>query len=314
MKRKTIIIYLLIIMFALSKVSYAVQAGTISLESNHDNVKVGQEFEITVNLQGTKTAAYNFYLNFDNSKVDIVSNPENSNIVNNQIVCVWFDTRGGSGEKSGELQKFKFKAIEAGTITFRIEGEFWDKETELIETNSAEIQIQIEAETEVIEDNPKINTNLEILAIEDALLNPPFDINETNYKTEISSNVQDVKILAVPEDEQATVEIIGKNNLQEGDNLITIIVTGADRTTKKKYEVTAYKRNLEEEKIYEAEIKDNQKKLENIYKVEKLSTEPIEEKKEQTSKESKSNIPIMLIVLVGIVTALLTYIAFIKLR
>lgn len=308
MKRKTIIIFLLIIICALCKNSFAMQTGTLSLETNYKTVKVGEEFEVTLNLQNSKTAAYNFYLDFDTTKVEVINNTENSNIINNQIICVWFDNSGGSGEKEGVLQTFKFRAKEEGIASFKIQGEFWNKETELIETNEVELQLPIEINNIEIEEE-KVNTKLEILAIEDALLNPPFDINEIKYKTEISNNIQNIKILAIPEDENATVQIIGKDNLHEGENTVTIIVTGADKITQKSYQVIVYKRDKEEEKTYEKKIKDNQEKLGNIYKVEKLSTENLETQNiEKTTK--KNNNKIILAILISAIIGILVYIIF----
>lgn len=42
------------------------------------------------------------------------------------------------------------------------------------------------------------NTNLEILAIENVLLSPPFDANETNYTAEIAKGVKELNVFAVP--------------------------------------------------------------------------------------------------------------------
>ena len=44
--------------------------------------------------------------------------------------------------------------------------------------------------------NPeKANTNLEVLAIEDTLLNPPFDNTVTQYDTEVSNTVTNLNII-----------------------------------------------------------------------------------------------------------------------
>ena len=73
------------------------------------------------------------------------------------------------------------------------------------------------------------NTNLEILAIEDVLLSPPFDPNETNYAAEVAKGINDLNIFAVPENEKATVQISGGKNLKEGNNTVTVVVTAANR-------------------------------------------------------------------------------------
>ena len=73
------------------------------------------------------------------------------------------------------------------------------------------------------------NTNLEILAIENVLLSPPFDPNETNYIAEVAKGMNDLNIFAVPENEKATVQISGGKNLKEGNNTVTVVVTAANR-------------------------------------------------------------------------------------
>lgn len=117
------------------------------------------------------------------------------------------------------------------------------------------------------------NTNLEILAIENVLLYPQFGANVTNYKAEISNDISDLNILAVPENEKAIVEVIGKNNLKEGNNLVSVYVTALNGFSKREYKVNVYKRNQEEETKYQEAVKDNQNKLEEIYDAEKTNDE-----------------------------------------
>ncbi len=131
------------------------------------------------------------------------------------------------------------------------------------------------------------NTNLEILAIENVLLNPPFDINEINYKAEVSNSLTSINILAVPQNEQAIVEISGKDNLKEGNNLVTVLVTAQNGFTKKRYHVEVYRRNVEEEKKYQEEINENKNKLENAYKLEELSEKNNEIKTESNTHNNK---------------------------
>ena len=58
-------------------------------------------------------------------------------------------------------------------------------------------------------DNEEIaNSNLEILAIENASLEPAFDSNITNYKTEVSNEIRNLNIFAVPENENAKIEMV----------------------------------------------------------------------------------------------------------
>lgn len=51
------------------------------------------------------------------------------------------------------------------------------------------------------------NNNLEILSIEGGLLEPPFDSSITEYKMEVLNEVKNLNILAIPENENAQIEV-----------------------------------------------------------------------------------------------------------
>lgn len=374
------IVFLLIVFFTNS--CYATKTGKVFIKTNKDEFSKGEEIELTVNIQDSKTSAFNFSLYFDESKLEYISDIENANILENQILFVWFDSTGGNEAKEDELVKFKFKAKENGIATFTISGEFYSETGQLIQTDFEQKQIQIgkaknyimnttekgtnsqkdntdlkelridieglspnfkkynyeyylnvpndvkEIEVLAITENPNskveisgntnlkeglnnieiqvtsedltqkkvyyiqatktpdlelANTNLETLAIEDALLNPAFDINETIYKTEISSFTENINILAIPQNEKASVEIQGKENLKQGNNLITIIVTAPNGFTQKKYKINVYKRNEEEQNEYNKEQENQDKRLEQAHEAEKIDSN-IESEKPKLSK------------------------------
>ena len=128
------------------------------------------------------------------------------------------------------------------------------------------------------------NTNLEILAIENTLLNPVYDNLVTKYNAEISNETNALNILAIPENEKATVQISGKDNLVEGNNTVLVDITAENGFTKKQIEVTVYKRNEEEEKQYQDKQSQMQDKIEEGYQIEKLSTESEKDIEEQNNK------------------------------
>lgn len=135
------------------------------------------------------------------------------------------------------------------------------------------------------------NTSLENLAIENLTLNPPYHNSITHYNIEISKDISKLNILAVPENEKGKVEILGNENLKAGNNEITIIVTAQNGFTKREYKIKAYKRNEEEEILYQEEQKkaeENRKEeLEKAYQIEKTS---ITETDIQTMVEDEKNV------------------------
>lgn len=366
-----IILIFIIACFYLINIAYGNNKATITVTSNQNRVEKGEEIEITIKIEEAKTSAYDFSLYFDNAKWDYVSHMENTNVLGNRVLFVWFDEKGGEGAKQGDLVTFKFRAKEEGLTTFQIDGEFYDQNGKIIETNFEEKQVRIgkkesnlfkeekeegnntkqsnanlqalrlnregitpnfspdiyeyyltvptsiqDIEVLAISENPNAtiqiagntnlqnglntirvqvisldktqsntytiqvtktdhmelaNTNLEILAIENVLLVPPFNSNQTNYQAQIANEQDTLNVLAIPENEQAVVTITGKDNLKEGDNLLEIVVTAPNGFSKKKFQVKVYRRNEEEEKNYQEERQWQKEALEEAYEIEKTS-------------------------------------------
>lgn len=146
------------------------------------------------------------------------------------------------------------------------------------------------------------NTNLEILAVENVLLNPPFDTTITFYKVEVPNEQGSLNIFAVPENEKASVEINGKENLQEGNNLVTITVTASNGFTKRVYQLEAYRRNLEEEKAYQEEQLKRKENLENAYKIEQTSRDINDFQKDVTNNQNRKYYGILVLsIIIGVI-------------
>lgn len=307
---KKIIIAFLFVFVCYMSDSYA--STTAYLLSNKSIIEKEEEIEITINIENEKVLAFTSYLYFDNSKLECISKPENTNIVNNKIIDVWYDETGGNNPKQGELAKFIFKAKENGNTSFVLQGEFYNDKDELVDANFEEFQIQIGKEENDVEHITKtennvvpitntdnmgsVNTNLETLAIENELLYPPFEEDIMHYDIEISNKTNNLNILAIPQDESATVKIIGGNNLQEGNNEIQVIVTAANGFSQKVYEINVYKRSTEEEVKYEEEQKENKEKLEEIYNAQRTSSE-VEMQNKAVDTQNKTKVGIILVVL-----------------
>ena len=384
---------------------YAINTTKVYLSSDKQMLKKGEEVEITVNIEGMKTSAFNISLYFDPSKWEYVSHLENTNVVENRILYVWYDVNGGNNFKQGNLVTFKFKAKEEGMTTFSIEGSFYHSTGQLIQTHFEGKQIEITEEEKslqnpieekgvnkddnnanlqalrldreglipnfqqqvyeyditipnevneikiwAISENEKAtvevqgntnlqeglndirirvisadktqekvysiqvtktnnlgltNTNLEILAMEDVLLTPPFEASHTYYQAEVAHHKKDIHLLAVPEDERSIIEIMGNENLQEGNNLVTVTVTAPNGFTKRKYQVEVYRRNLEDEQKYQEQQKNNLEQLEEIVEIQEVNTHITEvqenKTKEQNNKMIGKMIGIMVITIIFIV-------------
>ena len=115
-------------------------------------------------------------------------------------------------------------------------------------------------------ENPELaNANLENLAIENVTLEPEFSPDITSYNGVIASTQENIHILAVPQIEGANVTITGADNIQFGENIITIAVVAKDGITSKEYSINLYKTTQEEEnQNVEPDEETNQEKPKKI--------------------------------------------------
>ena len=116
------------------------------------------------------------------------------------------------------------------------------------------------------------NANLENLAIENVTLIPEFSANITDYTAEFSTQIDKLNILAVPQQEEATVTIEGNENLQIGDNFIKVTVLAKDGKTSKVYNITVKKNENVIEEVENNSLNNieqnnvNNENVENIMK------------------------------------------------
>ncbi len=128
------------------------------------------------------------------------------------------------------------------------------------------------------------NTNLETLAIQEAMLYPSFDNNTLNYEADIPFTAEKINLLAIPQNPNAKVEIQGNGTMQVGDNIVKVVVTATDGITNKIYEIVVHRRNEEEQAQYEEETKVEAEKLSTI-----LEGQEANNKKEEIQEEQKEN-------------------------
>lgn len=230
--------------------SYASTTGIVSIITNQDVIEKEEEIEVIVNLENVKTVAFDFSLYFDDSKLEYLGGPENTNIIGNRIIFVWYDTNGGSGAVGGELAKFKFKAKEGGLATFSMQGEFYSQVGQLIQTDFRAKQIQIGQEQTILEKQAeeeqgtsieKNNVTLQVLRLNREGIIPNFNPNIHEYYLTVSNDIQNIEVLAISENPNATIEITGNTNLQEGLNPVSVRVTSEDKTQSNVYTIQVTK-------------------------------------------------------------------------
>lgn len=420
MKRKIFYIFLILILSssfqAFSLAENNEENLILKIENDKKEVYLDETFKIYVDIGDISVSAYTLNLYFDNSKLEYAEGPENTNILNNRIITIWYDEKGGINPKKNEqIAEFTFRAIEEGNVNFNLSGEFFDKDGNTLNINEANIQLKIKGIQESKEDNqeekedlttsndsslkilrlseegivpefsPDIkdyyfvtskdftnlnitaipnnsdanvringndnlneginkitidviskdktskstytinltktknvedaNANLETLAIENVLLEPIFDTNILNYKANVSNNIENLNIFAVPENTNGKAEIEGGSNLKEGTNKVNIKVTAPNGFSFRNYQVIIHRRTLEEDDKYQEEQEASAKKLSTILE-EQENDENIEEEnnKEEAEENKKNDVIKKVIIVIGLMIIVTTEIIVIKKR
>lgn len=420
MKRKIFYIFLILILSssfqAFSLAENNEENLILKIENDKKEVYLDETFKIYIDIGNISVSAYTLNLYFDNSKLEYAEGAENTNILNNRIITIWYDEKGGINPKENEqIAEFTFRAIEEGNINFNLSGEFFDKDGNVLNVNEANIQLKIKGIEESKDDNqeekedlttsndsslkilrlseegivpeflPDIkdyyfvtskdftnlnitaipnnsdanvringndnlneginkitidvtskdktskstytinltktknvedaNANLETLAIENVLLEPIFDTNILNYKANVSNNIENLNIFAVPENTNGKVEIEGGSNLKEGTNIVNIKVTAPNGFSFRNYQVIIHRRTLEEDEKYQEEQEASAKKLSTILE-EQENIENIKEEnnKEEAEENKKNDVIKKVIIVIGLIIIVTTEIIIIKKR
>ncbi len=246
--KKIITSIILLTIINIANISIAIE--NLILSTENENVNINESFKIYVNIGEIKTASYTLNIYFDNSKVEYLSGSENTNVVNNRIINIWYDKNGGEKTKSNEqIAVFEFKAKEIGTTSLYLNGEFFDSKGNSINVNNAYLKINIVEE----QNNKKINeiegednnSLLKIMRLDKEGLIPEFSPNIKEYYFITDLNINSLDVTAIPQATNANINITGNKNLKKGLNKILIQVTSRDNSNKSIYTINVTKTNDE---------------------------------------------------------------------
>ena len=114
-----------------------------------------------------------------------------------------------------------------------------------------------EANTEIVQEQYS-GDGLASLKIGDLTLSPNFDTTIYEYTVKYIGEETKLEITATATDPYYTIDIIGNENLQEGENIINILVSDPDDENVATYQITVNKSLVDEEAI--AREKEEQKR------------------------------------------------------
>ena len=133
MKLKILILEIVILLISIF-FNFSFAQEKILVESDMIAVEKGQKFNIAIKVEDSNICATSLKLFYDESKIEFVKGPDNSNRVKNAIIFIWFDETGGRKPlNNGEIASFEFIAKETGTAEFNVKGEFYNQNEEEID-------------------------------------------------------------------------------------------------------------------------------------------------------------------------------------
>lgn len=251
-KMKRILTFVILFILIIINIPiYSLAENNLKINADKENINLNENFKIYVNVGNINVASYTLNIYFDTTKVEYVSGSDNTNVINNRIINIWYDETGGKNIKNNqEIAVFEFKAKETGTASFYLSGELFDNNANRIQVNNSYTNISISEKNKNTKTSENINqTNnsmLKIMRLDKEGITPEFspDIKEYYFTTDLSTN--SLNITAIPEAENSKVSITGNENLKEGLNKILIEVTSSDNTSKSVYTINVTKTDNKE--------------------------------------------------------------------
>lgn len=226
----------------------------ITLDSSDYKPQKNEEISITANIERENIAAYTIWLYYDNEKVECISNEDNLNILEDKIIYTWF-SETGKNKSLEELADIKFRGKQEGIATFNIIAEVYNENGREIDIKYGQTDVLIvevkqdnnkDKKEVVLENNVKEdNAFLKIMRVNREGINPSFDKDIKEYYLIVDENVRELDITAIPENNEAQVNITGNKNLKNGLNKIKIKVTSKDKTKTNEYIINVTKTSNE---------------------------------------------------------------------
>ena len=143
------------------------------------------------------------------------------------------------------------KTLQVGENRFEINVTAEDgktKTTYVVTVNREEVAEEEEEEEPTDLENPE-EFGLTDLQIEGITLEPEFSTNIYEYTAKLTEDKSNLEIETVASEENAKIEITGNENLQNGENIITILVTNEAGDKTAAYQITLNKNVIDEEAL-----------------------------------------------------------------
>ena len=269
MKKKKILFNILLgFILILSTHKVDALSTSVTVKADKSTVVVGNTVTFTATIKSDKNL---FALEYDisyNSNLLQITSGNTSNTIPLE------------GIKAKTLT-WKFKAKKSGTATVKVNARSSDGEVYSSKSGSKSVKIITQSELEASYSN---NNYLSGLKVEEGTLSPAFNKTVTSYTVELPPNTEEINIKGSKADSKASVEGLGKVSVEDGTNIIKVVVT-AQNGSSRTYTITANVKELDPIKV---NINNEEY---TVVRKSKLLTSPGTNFKESTTKINDVEVP-----------------------
>lgn len=254
-KNRNIIVYisclvmLLASFFVSGRTAYAASAS-VSVSASSTDVSVNDTVTVTVTVSADEAIGYGVAIAYDSSVLEYVSGADGGGSGTVTILSE------GDGQSSSFSKSITFKAISNGSSSISSSayaGGIFGYTSGDITTSygSSKVTVSEPATEATTEQSPttedstgsteatteqqteEYNRNLASLQITPGTLEPAFSPEITEYKAQVEKDVTTITVSAVAADSTCSTYVDGADNIKPGNNLITIVVTAANGSTRR---------------------------------------------------------------------------------
>ena len=136
--KKLISIIFLTFFIIITNLNIANATSNLNLKTDSSEISIEQTFKLYIDIgENINVSAYTLNLHFDKEKVEYIKGPENSNLIEDTVISIWYDETGGYKPKSNEqIAVYEFKAINKGEAIFNLSCDFYDSKGNNLNINN----------------------------------------------------------------------------------------------------------------------------------------------------------------------------------
>ncbi len=234
-------------------------SAIVTLNTGEDEVVKGDTFSLLVSIDSAdEIGNVEMFIVFDKSKVSFVSGGKYAIGQDGLVLISDWNRSSSSSRKKYSLE---FKAKKEGDCKFSVGDQpaiCLAGEEDLMSVSSVNLDIKVVAKESQAEETKKTEkenqenssaeeftsdtisasaqdriAQLKNIMLADGTLTPEFDKDITSYRVTLPNEITKLALSALPEKDEDEVEIKGNDNLQVGENTVTITVKASDGADKK---------------------------------------------------------------------------------